>query len=226
VLVDRLPKLSQQSIQVAAIEIATANLFQVSASKLESHFVGVRALQYLSWHEASYGNERALTVNGVKDQLFGLSYDEEDVLHWLNKLGIWGLILSPSKGEPPWNGEDVVAIGAAGIFYLEHLVYAKDYIVAVADDTNVYDEEVFKSLVDIHKDDSLGSRRHEQKAITFLRYLVDAEANEIDVEGLESVWVRPLASDVAVTQFGSSFLSRRKRSRPPPAPSPRGGKQR
>jgi hypothetical protein len=202
------------------------NLFQVSASKVESHFVGVRALQYLSWHEASYGNERALTVNGVKDQLFGLSYDEEDVLHWINKLGVWGLILSPSKGEPPWNGEDVVTIGAAGIFYLEHLVFAKDYIAGMADDTNVYDEDVFKSLVDIHKDDASGARRYEQKAITFLRYLVDAEANEIDVEGIESVWVRPLARDIAVAQFGSSFLSRRKRSGPPPAPSPRGGKQR
>jgi hypothetical protein len=200
------------------------NLFQVSPSKVESHFVAIRALQYLSWHEASYGNERALTVNGIKDQLFGLSYDEEDVLHWINKLGSWGLVLSPSKGEPPWSGEDAVTIGAAGIFYLERLVYAKDYITAMADDTNIYDEDVFKVLVDIHKDETLGSRRYEQKAITFLRYLVDAETHEIDVDGVESAWVRPLAKDIAVAQFGSSFLSHRKRSRPPP--SPRGGRRR
>ena len=34
--------------------------------------MALRLLQYLGWHEASYGNERAVTVNGVKDQLFGL----------------------------------------------------------------------------------------------------------------------------------------------------------
>jgi hypothetical protein len=195
------------------------NLFQVSSSKVESHFVGVRILQYLAWHEASYGHERALTVDGVKDQLFGLSYDEEDVLAWINKLGRWGLILSSSKGEPPWSGEDAIAIGTGGTFYLQRLARAKDYIAAVSDDTNVYDEEVFKTLVHIQKDPKLGAARYEQKATVFLRYLVDAETHEIDVDGVEAVWVQPIARDIATALFGSAFVSRgraRRSSRPPP----------
>ena len=125
-----------------------------------------------------------------------------------------GLVVSSSKAEPPWAGDDVVSVGSAGVFYLDRLVYSKEYISAVADDTNVYDQEVFRALVDIHKDNTLGSERNTTWWMPRLTRLTPRALSRR---------ARAIARDIAVAQFGSGFLAtKRPRSRPPP----RGGKRR
>jgi hypothetical protein len=186
-----------------------ANIFQVSARIVASHFNAIRILQLLSWQGRQAREAEDIQIGALLDELGAIGYSAKNVLAVLNHIGKFNLVLSLSKPEPPWSATDVIRLGAAGRYYLDEMVYRREYIQNVVDDTVIYDEKVFHALEAVHKDNKRAwPQRVEEKSRMFLTYLARREGDELNRRVSRAnmpPWLYPVAGKIGVQFFGSQF---------------------
>ena len=186
------------------------NLFQVPANILASHFTAVRILQLLAWKSRQPREAADILVRDLIAQLGALGHTSTSVLNSLSHLGEHGLVNSLSRPEPPWSSADAVRLGAAGRYYLEELIYNREYIQELTDDLIVYDEPVFDSLLHLHKDPSRPwHEKYEEKSKVMLIYLARRERDELNRIGPQSKrpeWLKPVAEEIGTRFFGGLFV--------------------
>lgn len=191
------------------------NLFQVSRQVLSSHFTGIRILQFLSWRSSQERSSPDASLEDVIRHLGALVYGSADVISMMNALGRYGLVGSLSKAEPPWMRNDVVRLGAAGRYYLEELVFNREYIKNIVDDTIVYDEQLFATMDFLQNDrERPWPQRLDEKALAFLVYLGRREQEELGRIGVPSTWppwLRPIADVIGTRYFGRRYRDARSR---------------
>lgn len=103
------------------------------------------------------------------------------------------------------------------------LVYEREYIRNVADDTIICDANISASLVAFHEERTVPwPQRQEGKMRVFLDYLLRAEKKELVLvpDARERVpWCKPVTPTVGERLFGSNFIREQKaRRRPSSAP--------
>jgi hypothetical protein len=199
------------------------NLFQVSANYIESHFLSLRVLQYLDALQKDERSDTDVPAKQVVATLSSLGFLPDTVRSALNRMGEKRLLLSRSHPEPPWDDSATVRIGGSGKYYLELLIYEREYIRNVADDTIVYDPNIGESLVAFHEDRSAQwPQRQEGKMRVFLDYLLRAEKKELVLvpdARARVPWCKPVMPTVGERLFGSNFVREQKvRRRPSGAP--------
>jgi hypothetical protein len=194
-----------------------ANLFQVSQRLLVSHLTAVRILQFLAWR----ANQVRVTIDIAVDDLVGhlgaIGHNSANIKDVLNHLGRFGLIVSLSQPEPPWSRKDVVRLSAAGRYYVDELLFNREYIKNIVDDTYIYEEESFKALEQLHHDRDKGwTEKAEEKAKTLLLYVARRENEELARIGIPAsrpTWLKPIAEDIGTRHFGPSFSAAVRSSR-------------
>jgi hypothetical protein len=186
------------------------NLFQASANLLVSHFTATRILQLLAWKSRQPREAADVRVQDLTARLGALGHTSGSVLNVLCHLGTRGLVNSLSKPEPPWSSADVVRLGAAGRYYLEELMFDREYIEGLTDDLIFYDESVFAALEHLQKDPSRPwHKRYEEKAKVMLTYLARRERDELSKIGAQNKrpdWLKPVAEDIGTRFFGGEFV--------------------
>lgn len=191
------------------------NLFQASKTQIVSHFTAIRILQLLVWKSHQTYDSRNfestdLSVRDVIAQLGSLGYTGSSVTSFLSRLGKHGLVNSLSKPEPPWSPTDTVRLGSAGRYYLEELIFNREYIKSLVDDVIYYEEPVLRSLEHFDRDSVRPWReRAEDKARGMLIYLARREHDELSRIGAQTArpeWLRPVAQQIGTQFFGRSFL--------------------
>ena len=187
-----------------------ANVLQVSRHSLMSHFLKWRVLQCLSWHATQQATEPDMTLRDLSDTLGALGHNVKRVFDVVNHMGRYGLLLSRTRPEPPWQPADMVQLSAAGSFYLRELGFRRIYIEHVVDDTVLYDGNVFDSIAHVHADRTRNwPDKHEEKAKLFLGYLMKREKAELGTQTQVAgryPWLAPMASAVATRWFGAAFV--------------------
>ncbi|CAN95730.1 hypothetical protein sce5567 [Sorangium cellulosum So ce56] len=188
-----------------------ANLFQVSQRLLVSHFTAIRILQFLSWRANQVRETMDIPVDDLVGHLGAIGHSSVNVVEVLNHLGKFGLVVSLSQPEPPWSRKDVVRLGAAGRYYLDELMYSREYVRNVVDDTYLYEEATLKSIELLHHDrDKAWPQRAEEKAKMLLLYLARREHEELNRIGISASrppWLKPVIEDIGTRQFGPSFAA-------------------
>lgn len=186
------------------------NLFQVSTDTTASHFTSVRLLQFLT---SVADNPRADTDVNAAEAIALVSaaagHFAKNVSSSLNHLGRFGLVISRSSPEPPWDDDSVVRISASGRFYLRTLLRNREYIENVTDDTVIYDQGIHQSMCHIHRTANVPwPERARKKTELFLNYLWSREREEI-ARGRPSGdhWLIPVSVEIANAIFGGSFAS-------------------
>lgn len=186
-----------------------ANLFQVSQRLLVSHFTAIRILQFLSWRTNQVRETMDISVDDLIGHLGAIGHNSSNVVEVLNQLGKFGLVVSLSQPEPPWSRKDVVRLGAAGRYYLEELLFNREYIRNIVDDTYIYEEAALRSIeVSHHERDKSWPERAEEKASTLLLYLArreHEELNRIGVAASRPLWIKPVVENIGTRHFGPSF---------------------
>ncbi|WP_437646981.1 hypothetical protein [Sorangium sp. So ce362] len=186
------------------------NIFQVATMVVVSHFTALRILQLLSWQARQPGGTADMAVKSVTERLGAIGHASGHVASTLDRLGRYGLINSLSKPEPPWRATDTVRLGAAGRYYLDVLIFNREYIRGLTDDTIVYDVDVFSSLELMHRDQNrTWLERYEEKTRTLLIYLARRERNELNrlgAPGKRPAWLSPLVEAIGQRFFGGAFL--------------------
>jgi hypothetical protein len=199
-------------------ESRIVNIFQVSPNILISHFTTVRILQLLRWRAKEARAGADIRVDELVGHLGAIGHGAQNVLNVLNHVGTRGLVNSLSQPEPPWSGKHLVRLGAAGRYYLEELIFNREYIQNLTDDTVIYDEPVFGSLLHLHHDQSLDWRgRYREKARAFLSYLYRREHHELTRMGptTRPAWLAPVVEVIGQRHFGKEFSAlQRKTPRP------------
>jgi hypothetical protein len=185
------------------------NLLQASSHRVSSHFIAIRLLQLLDWSSRQTREQVDILVDGVTARLGALGYPASDVIAVLSHIGKHGLVQSLSKPEPPWTGTDTIRIGAAGRYYLQVILYNREYVNNLVDDTVVYDEGVFKGLELIHNARELSwPERYDRKVFNFLAYLARRERAEAPIARSSAApqWLSLVAEDIGAKRFGPSFM--------------------
>jgi hypothetical protein len=185
------------------------NVFQVNTNVLVSHFTGVRILQLLRWKVNQPREVSDITIRDVSERLGALGYVTSNIESVLKHFGKHGLVNSLSKPEPPWDNADVVRLGAAGRYYLEELLFEREYVQGLTDDTIVYEENVLAALELLHKDTQrTWADRYTEKTRTLLVYLGRKEREELQRLGAPDkrpTWLTPIAEEIGIKFFGASF---------------------
>lgn len=184
------------------------NLFQVPPSAKSSHFTAIRILQFLAAH-AGISEYSTVLLEDLNEKLAGLGFAPDHVTERVNRLGSAGLVNSLSKSEPPWAPTDTVRLGLAGRYYLEELVFEREYLNNLVDDTVIYDELSFQTIFESHNDsDSQWHERYQRKLFSFLIYLARAERAELSLVGADRQkhsWLIPIADRLGVAMCGADF---------------------
>jgi hypothetical protein len=185
------------------------NLFQVTGSRLTSHFTAVRILQLLSWQSKQARESADMQFSHVIDRLAAIGQGRTEVRSVAEHLGKFGLVNSLSKPEAPWEEKDSLRLGAAGSYYLERLLHSREYIFNVVDDTIIYDAGVHDTLIHLQHDrEREWPARRADKARTFLLYLARREIAELTRMGAPKArppWLVPVAELLGVEFFGQDF---------------------
>lgn len=188
------------------------NVFRADASRLVSHFLGVRILQYLSWQYRKKG-DKDIPGQKILAVFSGIGYPADDVRAMLDRLGRFALVGSLSRGEPPWEEEDSIRLGISGEYYLEELIYSREYIYNIADDCILYDHTAFAKLRSAETDrtkDFVG--RFNTRLLVFLQYLRKHELEELQRIGprrTQIPWLEEVTGPIMVQTLGRNALSER-----------------
>jgi hypothetical protein len=194
------------------------NLFQVSATNLESHFTAIRVLQYLDHMNRDSRAESDIPIRTVVSGVATLGILPDTAEKVVDRMGRSRLVLSRSRPEPPWSNEDSIRIAAAGKFYLDALLYEHEYIRNVTDDSILYDQDVSSSILELHNDRDLSWQdRSGAKTKLFVEYLLGRERVELATLADASqklAWCLPVMPTLAERLFGAAYLRERSRRRP------------
>lgn len=186
------------------------NVFQVSAAHVESHFVSVRLLQLLDWLHRDARSEADVPAKNIIAIGGTIGFLPTAVMDALNRMGRKRLLLSRSHPEPPWDEHSIVRIGGSGKYYLERLLYEREYLKNAVDDTIIYDANVSSSLLAIHEDRDISWRdKGEVKLKLFTEYLVRSEVRELAAltdQKVRTTWCLPVATSIAERLFGAEYV--------------------
>lgn len=186
------------------------NLFRADGGRVMSYFVGIRMLQFLDWNSRRTG-QRDVAIKTLLAVFTGIGYPASDVRSTLDRLGQFGLVGSLSRAEPPWQEMDSVRLGAAGEFYLYKLIFAREYLFNVVDDSVIYDADVFAELR--HAEQNVEQpviRRLQDRLHVFLHYLRRKELDELQRLGAQRQqlgWIEEVSGRAIMTSLGRGALT-------------------
>lgn len=185
------------------------NIIQVDTQRVVSHFTAVRILQFLL---ARLSDPRSVDtpISSVVEALGASGQDVSNVLHVINHVGRQGMLLSRTRPEPPWAFDDMIRLSPSGQYYLKNLLYSREYIKNVVDDTIVYDAEVHRAIRWVHENRELTwPQRNDQKMQTFLAYLYGREQLELTRAGRATerpTWLYPIVESIVERLLGHDAL--------------------
>ena len=169
----------------------------------------LRILQLRNWRRQVTGDQVDIPLTDLVGELGAVGFRASIVTESANALGRHGLIVSLSHTEPPWDQHARIRIGSAGVYYLEKMIFIREYIENIVDDTMLYREEVLDELVELHGDTSRSwPRRIEDKVRVLLAHLSREEKRELGKLGPEALrpqWIAPVIGRVGVRLFGKAF---------------------
>ena len=96
------------------------------------------------------------------------------------------------------------------------LLFNREYLNNVVDDTVIYDETTLRGLESTHNDRGLSwAERNDGKALQFLGYLARRERQELPSSKGGSIpeWRSVIAEEIGVRRFGASFRGELKHRR-------------
>ena len=157
------------------------NLFEVSQTQVESHFLRPRLLAVLwdAYRTSPEGGSRGeMTIAQLHSALSVLGHSEQDIVRVCVDLIRHHLVERISSERNTLSRDDVVRVSAGGSYYLTDLLGSSEYLFFTSQDTVVYESNAYRELERAHRNIEAGKGDRQAPSLIFARYLRQQEAAE------------------------------------------------